>query len=65
MSFKTCRASRVYFLNDNGIMNVVKPGPKFIREGQNDLGEPCFASPALARGQIFLRGQKHLFCIGY
>ena len=58
-------AGRVYFLNDNGIMNVVKPGPRFVREAQNDIGEPCFASPALARGQILLRGQKHLFCIGY
>jgi outer membrane protein assembly factor BamB len=57
-------AGRVYFLNDQGVMNVVRPGPKYVREAQNAIGEPCFASPALSRGQIFLRGQKHLFCIG-
>ncbi len=54
----------VYFLNDNGVMNVVRPGPKFERVAQNKLGEKTFASPALSRGQIFLRGDRHLFCIG-
>jgi outer membrane protein assembly factor BamB len=55
---------RVYFLNDRGVMNVVKPGPRFERLAENDLGESFFASPAISRGQIFLRGEKHLFCIG-
>ena len=40
---------RVYFLNDKGVMNVVKPGPNFVREAQNEIGESCFASPALRR----------------
>jgi outer membrane protein assembly factor BamB len=55
---------RVYFLNDEGVMNVVKPGPRFECEARNELGEACFASPALSRGQMFLRGERHLFCIG-
>ncbi len=55
---------RVYFLNDKGVMNVVKVGPQFERVAQNDIGEKCFASPALSQGRIFLRGDKHLFCIG-
>jgi len=54
----------VYFLNDNGVMNVVKPGPQFERVAQNAIGEKMFASPAISSGQIFLRGDKHLFCIG-
>ena len=54
----------VYFLGDNGMMNVVKPGPEFIRVAQNEIGEKAFASPAISQGQIFLRGEKHLFCIG-
>jgi outer membrane protein assembly factor BamB len=54
----------VYFLNDNGVMNVVKPGPEFQRVAQNDLGEKCFPSPAISDGQIFIRTDKHLFCIG-
>jgi outer membrane protein assembly factor BamB len=54
----------VYFLNDQGRMNVVKPGPTFVRVAQNELGERTFASPAISQGQMFLRGDAHLFCIG-
>jgi outer membrane protein assembly factor BamB len=54
----------VYFLNDNGVMNVLKPGPRFDRVAQNDLGEKTFASPAISQGQIFVRGEKTLFCLG-
>jgi outer membrane protein assembly factor BamB len=54
----------IYFLNDNGVMNVVKAGPQFERVAQNVIGEKTFASPAISDGKIFLRGDKHLFCIG-
>jgi outer membrane protein assembly factor BamB len=54
----------VYFLNDDGATRVVKPGPEFQLIAQNELGEKCFASPAISDGQIFLRGDKHLFCVG-
>ncbi|MDD4872058.1 MAG: PQQ-binding-like beta-propeller repeat protein [Kiritimatiellae bacterium] len=55
---------RVYFLNDNGVMNVVKVGPQFECVAQNEIGEKCFASPAISNSRIFLRGDRHLFCIG-
>ncbi len=54
----------VYFLNDDGEMNVVKPGPRFERVAFNSLGEKTFASPAISQEQLFIRGDKHLFCIG-
>jgi outer membrane protein assembly factor BamB len=54
----------VYFLNDDGVMNVVRPGAEFMKVAQNELGEKTFASPAISQGKIFLRGDKHLFCIG-
>ena len=53
----------VYFLNDNGVMNVVRPGAQFERVAQNDLREKTFASPAISDGQMLIRGEKHLFCI--
>jgi hypothetical protein len=53
----------VYFLNDDGVMNVVRPGPEFARVARNEIGERCFSSPALSHGHIFLRGDRHLFCI--
>jgi outer membrane protein assembly factor BamB len=57
-------AGRVYFLNDKGVMNIVKAGSQFERVAQNEIGERSFASPALSGGRLFLRGDKHLFCIG-
>lgn len=54
----------VYFLSDDGVTRVVKPGAEFHLEAQNELGETCFASPAISNGQIFIRGDKHLFCFG-
>jgi outer membrane protein assembly factor BamB len=53
----------VYFLSDQGVMRVVKPGRKFELIAQDELGETCFASPAISAGEILLRGNKHLFCI--
>jgi outer membrane protein assembly factor BamB len=55
---------RVYFLNDKGVVTVVQPGPQFRRLAQNDVGEKCFASPAISHRQLFLRGDRHLFCLG-
>jgi outer membrane protein assembly factor BamB len=54
----------VYFLNDDGITHVVRPGPEYQLVARNELGESCFASPAISQGRIFVRGDAHLFCIG-
>ena len=54
----------VYFLADDGITKVVRPGPKLDVVAENPLGEYCYASPAISQGQVFIRGEKHLFCIG-
>jgi outer membrane protein assembly factor BamB len=54
----------VYFLSDDGITTVVRPGPDYEAVARNELGEGAFASPALSQGQIFIRGERQLFCIG-
>ena len=54
----------VYFLDDDGNTRVVKPGPEYEELAENSLEEPCSASPAISQGQIFIRTEKHLFCIG-
>ncbi|HOC54634.1 MAG TPA: PQQ-binding-like beta-propeller repeat protein [Verrucomicrobiota bacterium] len=53
----------VYFLNDKGVTTVVQPGPQFRRVAENSIGEKCFASPAISRRHLFLRGERRLFCI--
>jgi len=54
----------VYFLNDDGVMHVVRAGLKFDLVARNELGEKTYASPALSGDQLFLRGFKNLYCIG-
>ena len=54
----------VFFTNDDGQVNVIKPGSQFERVATYELGEPCYASPAISDGRVFLRGFKHMFCIG-
>jgi len=56
--------SHVYFLDDDGITHVLKAGPTFEVVATNKLGEEAYSSPAISKGQILIRGDKHLFCIG-
>ncbi len=53
----------VYFINDDGQVNVIKPGPQFERVAQHELGENCYASPAISGGQVFLRNFKRILCL--
>jgi outer membrane protein assembly factor BamB len=54
---------KLYFISDAGETFVIKAGPKYELVSKNDLGEECYASPALSGGQIFIRGLNHLYCI--
>ncbi|HEV3022828.1 MAG TPA: PQQ-binding-like beta-propeller repeat protein [Pirellulales bacterium] len=53
-----------YFLSDEGVATLVKPGEAFDQVATNELGEACYASPAISQGRIYLRGEKHLFAVG-
>jgi hypothetical protein len=54
----------VYMPNDEGVITVIKPGPELNVISKNPIGEKMYASPAISNGKIYLRGLKHLFCIG-
>jgi outer membrane protein assembly factor BamB len=54
----------LYFPDDDGITFVLKAGPKFEVVSRNALEEECYASPAIAHGQLFIRTLHHLYCIG-
>jgi len=55
---------RIYFVSDEGETTVIEAAPDFKALARNPLGEPVQASPALSQGQIFIRTEEHLFCIG-
>ena len=56
-------AEKIYLAGEDGRVTVLKPGPTFEVLARNNLGEPIVATPALSNGRIFIRGEKHLFCI--
>jgi len=55
---------KVYFPGKDGVVRVIEAGSTFKLLAANDMGEPIVASLAVSDGQIFIRGEKHLFCIG-
>lgn len=55
---------RIYFVGDNGDTTLIEAGPTFKILAKNSLNEKLQASPALAENQLFIRTEKHLFCIG-
>jgi outer membrane protein assembly factor BamB len=65
----TFRASPVSFgdkillTSEDGDTFVMRAGPKHEILRTNSIGEPVWASPALAAGTLYIRGDKHLFAI--
>jgi outer membrane protein assembly factor BamB len=55
---------KVYFVSENGETLVMKAGRSPELLARNDLGVRSVASPAIAGGQIFLRSDNEIFCIG-
>lgn len=56
---------RIYFLSETGESAVIAAGPEFKILARNSLGgERCQASIAVSQGCLFIRSDKHLFCIG-
>jgi hypothetical protein len=57
-------AGRLYVTSRRGITSVFRPNREKLEIlAANDLGEPSNATPAISDGQIFLRTDKHLYCI--
>jgi outer membrane protein assembly factor BamB len=54
----------LFFPDDDGNTYVLKAGPKFEVVAKNSLGDECYASPAVSRGQLFIRTLHSLYCIG-
>lgn len=54
----------LFATNEAGRTYVLKTGSKFEVLAQNELGDGGFATPAICGGQIFLRTDHQLYCIG-
>ena len=56
-------AGRIYLVDRDGTTVVLKQGDKLEVLATNRLGDAVDASPALVGKQLFLRGEKYLYCI--
>jgi outer membrane protein assembly factor BamB len=56
-------AGKIFITNTDGDTFVVEAGPKYRIVRTNSLGEPVYASFALAHGSIFIRAEHHLYRI--
>ena len=54
----------ILLTSEDGDTFVVKAGPVHEVVRTNSVGEPVYASPAVADGTIYIRGERHLFAIG-
>lgn len=56
-------SGRLLLTSEEGETFVVKAGEQHEVLRINAVGEAVYASPALADGRVYLRGERHLFCI--
>ncbi len=56
-------SGRVYILGQQGTAVVLKHGPAVEILATNTLDDRFDASPALAEGEMYLRGYKRLYCV--
>jgi outer membrane protein assembly factor BamB len=56
-------AGRVYVVDRGGVTVVVRHGPEPSVLATNRLDDSFSASPALVEGELYLRGEKFLYCL--
>lgn len=52
---------KIFLLNEDGSTLVVEDGSEFKVLGKNDLNDPAWATPAIARGSLFIRTFSSLY----
>jgi outer membrane protein assembly factor BamB len=55
---------RIYALGRDGTMQILAAARSYQVLGTCSLGEGADATPALGNGRIYIRGRKHLWCVG-
>ena len=63
MTSPVAAAGRIYVTDLDGTTIVIKSGTGPRMLALNHLSEPISASAAIAGRQLFLRGEKHLYCL--
>ena len=54
---------KVYVMSRNGVMLVIKSDDDYALVATNQLEDSFSASPAIIADELFLRGERHLYCV--
>ena len=54
---------KIYCASENGTVYVLAAGPAFKVLARNNLGQPCFATPAISQGVLYFRTTESLMAI--
>jgi len=60
----TIVGGRVYLLDQDGVMHIIAAARTFKEEAACALSEEAAATPAFVNGRIYIRGTKHVYCVG-
>ena len=63
LCFSLC-GERVYLVDRRGRTLVFKLGDAYEQLALNELGEKTDCTPAIPDGRVYLRTEKHLYCVG-
>src|SRR5439155_18070536 len=55
---------RIYLTSEKGKLAVVLPGARWEVVSVSDFQEPCYATPAISDGRMYVRTATALYCFG-
>jgi len=55
---------KIYIADESGKVTVLKAGAGWTELAVNDLGEECYASPAIDSGRIYIRTWNSVYAFG-
>lgn len=53
---------KIYFASDRGEVTVVTAKPEWEILSSDTFGEPCYPTPAISNGRIYVRTESRLYC---
>ncbi len=60
-----CADGKIFFLSEaEGESAIIEAGPEFKLVARNKINEKCKASVAVSQGNLFIRTEQNLVCIG-
>jgi outer membrane protein assembly factor BamB len=55
---------KIFLIDSDGGLSVVKAGRDWTTLATSELGEACWATPAISDGRLYVRTDKSIYCFG-